>query len=55
MAKKPSNKKAKPILTFSVGERVEILHFGHGKITELRGPLGPGGVAVSTIVRSRGS
>jgi hypothetical protein len=53
MAKKSANKKAKASLTFSVGDRVEILHFGRGKITELRGPLGPGGAQVYRVLYSR--
>jgi hypothetical protein len=53
MTKKPANKKATPVLTFSVGDRVEILHFGRGKITEIRGPLGPGGAQVYRVLYSR--
>ncbi len=53
MAKKPANKKAKPDLTFSVGDRVEIVHFGRGKIVEVRGPLGPGGAQVYRVLYSR--
>jgi hypothetical protein len=49
MAKKPANKKAKPAVAFSLGDRVEILHFGRGKITEIRGPLGPGGAQVYRV------
>jgi hypothetical protein len=45
MAKKP----AKPAPVFAVGDRVEIMHFGPGKITELRGPLGPGGAQVYRV------
>jgi hypothetical protein len=44
-----AKKKAKPVLTFSLGDRVEILHFGRGKIVELRGPLGPGGAEVYRV------
>lgn len=53
MAKKPANKKAKPELTFSVGDRVEIMHFGPGKVIEVRGPLGPGGAQVYRVLYSR--
>lgn len=53
MAKNPANKKAKGDLTFSVGDRVEILHFGHGKIIELRGPLGPGKAQVYRVLYRR--
>ena len=49
MAKEPANKKAKPVLAFSLGDRVEILHFGRGRIIELRGPLGPGGAQVYRV------
>jgi hypothetical protein len=53
MAKKPANKNAKPEQAFSVGDRVEILHFGRGKVVELRGPLGPDGAQVYRVVYSR--
>jgi hypothetical protein len=53
MARKTANKKAKPVLTFSLGDRVEIMHFGRGKITELRGPLGPGGAEVYRVLYRR--
>jgi hypothetical protein len=53
MAKKPANKKAKPDRTYAVGDRVEILHFGPGKIIEVRGPLGPGGAQVYRVLYSR--
>jgi hypothetical protein len=53
MAKKPVNKKAKLDLEFSVGDRVEILHFGQGKVIELRGPLGPDGAQVYRVLYSR--
>jgi hypothetical protein len=53
MAKKPGNKKAKLDLVFSVGDLVEIIHFGRGKIIELRGPLGPSGAQVYRVLYSR--
>ena len=53
MAKKPENKKAKPVLAFSLGDRVEILHFGRGKIIDLRGPLGPDGAQVYRVLYRR--
>jgi hypothetical protein len=53
MAKKPANKRAKPVQAFSLGDRVEILHFGRGKITEIRGPLGPGGAQVYRVLYRR--
>ena len=49
MAKKAASKKAKPSPTFNVGDEVEILYFGHGKIVELRGPLGPNGAQVYRV------
>ncbi|MGL4553639.1 MAG: hypothetical protein ACRC33_20955 [Gemmataceae bacterium] len=49
MANKPESKKAEPARTFSIGDRVEIAHFGPGRITALRGPLGPGGVPVYRV------
>jgi hypothetical protein len=53
MAKKPANKKAKTEPVFSVGDRVEIMHFGPGKVIELRGPLGPDGAQVYRVLYSR--
>jgi hypothetical protein len=53
MAKKPANKKAKLDLAFSVGDRVEIMHFGRGRIIEVRGPLGPGGAQVYRVLYRR--
>jgi hypothetical protein len=53
MAKKPANKKAKLDLEFSLGDRVEILHFGQGKVIELRGPLGPDGAQVYRVLYRR--
>jgi hypothetical protein len=53
MAKKPANEKAKLDLEFSVGDRVDILHFGPGKVIELRGPLGPDGAQVYRVLYSR--
>jgi hypothetical protein len=49
MAKKTTSKKAKPTATFNVGDEVEILYFGHGKVVELRGPLGPNGAQVYRV------
>jgi hypothetical protein len=53
MAKKTSNKKAKAELVYSVGDRVEILHWGPGKVIELRGPLGPDGAQVYRVLYRR--
>src|SRR5258707_7281473 len=53
MAKNPANTKAKSVATFSLGDRVEFLHFGRGTITELRGPLGPGGAQVYRVLYRR--
>ncbi len=53
MAKKPANKNAELDLEFSVGDRVEILHFGQGKVIELRGPLGPDGAQVYRVLYRR--
>jgi hypothetical protein len=53
MAKKPASKAAKSPPVFSLGDRVEILHFGPGRITELRGPLGPGGAQVYRVLYRR--
>ena len=38
-----------------VGDRVEIKYFGgkYGKVTELRGPLGPGGAEVYRVLVQR--
>jgi hypothetical protein len=45
----------KSSLTFKVGEVVKIRNSGikHGKIVELRGPLGPGGVQVYRLLLRR--
>jgi hypothetical protein len=53
MAKKRASKNEKPPPAFSLGDRVEIIHFGPGTITELRGPLGPGGAQVYRVLYSR--
>ena len=54
MAKKPARKREKkPAPAFSLGDRVDIIHFGSGKITELRGPLGPGGAQVYRVTYRR--
>ena len=53
MAKKPANRSAKSTREFSLGDRVEIINFGKGKITELRGPLGPGGAQVYRVIYRR--
>jgi hypothetical protein len=52
-AKKPASRTAKPTPVFSLGDRVEIINFGRGKITELRGPLGPGGAQVYRVIYRR--
>jgi hypothetical protein len=49
VAKKPTTKKPRPSPAFMLGDNVEILHFGPGKIIELRGPLGPGGAQVYRV------
>jgi hypothetical protein len=51
MAKKATKPKA--VHVFAVGDRVEILHFGKGKVVELRGPLGPDGSEVYRIMYQR--
>jgi len=53
MAKSPDNKKAKSVTAFSLRDRVEILHFGPGKITALRGLLGPGGAQIYRVLYRR--
>lgn len=53
MEKKRAPKKPKPQYTFSLGDYVEILHFGFGKIIELRGALGPKGAQVYRVVYQR--
>jgi hypothetical protein len=53
MAKKPANKKAVSVPTFSLGDRVEIIHFARGTIAELRGPLGPDGAQVYRVLYRR--
>jgi hypothetical protein len=53
MAKKPASRTAKATPVFSIGDRVEIVNFGRGKITELRGPLGPGGAQVYRVIYRR--
>ncbi len=53
MAKKPASKTANATPVFSIGDRVEIINFGRGKITELRGPLGPGGAQVYRVIYRR--
>lgn len=53
MAKKPASKKSKPVPVFSLGDAVEIRHFGTGTITELRGPLGPDGALVYRVIYRR--
>jgi hypothetical protein len=42
---------AKPALLFNLGDRVKIRHSAglKGRIVELRGPLGPGGVQVYRV------
>jgi len=53
MAKSNQNK---PAVLFNLGDRVKILHSRgmRGRIVELRGPLGPGGVQVYRVrVRRR--
>ena len=52
MAKKSTSKVVITPPIYSIGDRVEILYFGEGTITELRGPLGPGGAQVYRIVYS---
>jgi len=54
MAKKKTS--ARPIIeapTFSVGDRVEIMHFGRGKVVTLRGRLGPNGEQVYRVMYKR--
>lgn len=53
MAKKPASRTAKATPVFSIGDRVEIINFGRGRITELRGPLGPGGAQVYRVIYRR--
>lgn len=53
MAKKPATRTVKPTPIFSIGDRVEIINFGVGKITELRGALGPGGAQVYRVAYRR--
>jgi hypothetical protein len=53
MAKKPTKKADKPAHVFAHGDWVEILHFGKGKIVELRGALGPGGAEVYRVMYRR--
>lgn len=53
MAKKLTSKTAKSARVFSLGDRVEIVNFGPGKITELRGPLGPDGAQVYRVIYRR--
>lgn len=50
MAKKPTPQKAKPTHVFTIGDMVEVLHLGPGKIVELRGPLGPNGAEVYRVM-----
>ena len=52
MAKKSTSKAVKTSHTFAIGDRVEILRFGRGKVVELRGPLGPGGAHIYRVVYS---
>jgi hypothetical protein len=53
MAKKPAPKAPKSAHVFAHGDWVEILHFGKGRIVELRGPLGPGGAEVYRVMYRR--
>lgn len=53
MEKKRAPKKPKQQYAFSLGDYVEILHFGFGKIIELRGALGPKGAQVYRVVYQR--
>src|SRR5688572_4735164 len=53
MAKKQTSRTTKLDPVFSLGDRVEIIHFGQGKIIELRGPLGPGGAQVYRVLYCR--
>ena len=53
MAKKLASKKTKPTPRFSLGERVEVMHFGPGRIIEFRGPLGPDGAQVYRVMYRR--
>jgi hypothetical protein len=45
----------RPVLLFNLGDRVKIRHSGglRGRIVELRGPLGPGGVQVYRVLVRR--
>lgn len=49
MAKKPAGETTTPAPTFSVGDRVDILHFGPGEVIGIPGPLGPGGALVYRV------
>lgn len=53
MAKKSTSTNAKLVQTFAIGDKVFIPHFGPGKITELRGALGPGGAQVYRVMYRR--
>ena len=53
MAKKLVRRPAKPVPIFSLGDRVEIINFGRGEITELRGALGPGRAQVYRVMYRR--
>ncbi len=53
MPKKRESKTAVSPTTFSLGDRVEIIRFGPGKIIELRGPLGPDGALVYRVLYRR--
>ncbi len=50
------NKKSQsPVAVFQLGDRVKIRHAGGkiGRVAELRGPLGPGGMAVYRVLVGR--
>jgi hypothetical protein len=48
-------KQENPALRFNLGDRVKIRHSGgmRGRIVELRGPLGPGGIQVYRVLVRR--
>lgn len=53
MAKKPERTVAEPTPAYAIGDRVEIRQFGSGRVVELRGPLGPGGIQIYRVMYSR--
>ena len=53
VATRTSGQKPQPDPVFSLGDHVEIMHFGTGRITALRGPLGPSGEQVYRVIYRR--